>query len=356
MANPVLQQANDGAHLDRLREMMTRDDLITWRGLFAFVNLGGLILLDGIPGQSLTGFLDRGGRIEWVVGTDAITTVGALHRLRRFADLHRNVIVRTYKSQPGETLFHPKLSIFEFEDGTGAVLAGSSNLTAGGLRRNVEFSIALELGEHELAPWLDAYDDIATLEPHTSDILDVDIEEIAPPRIARRRPVARPVAQDAEPLEGERVLIRGVPLAGGRFAQLSQHARYVREFFGLDEDAEGIQYIQLQEVSPEGDFGPVETRPLVFADSNKNRRFEVSGLSRIAYPDEGVPLVVFTATDDDGQFWYFIRLPGQPGYNELQEYLNFEHGGDVLTPDQLRRISDQRTRAELVAVWNGFPE
>lgn len=355
MSVPILQRSNSGVHMEQFRAMLERTDLVRWRGLFAFATLDGLVLLEEEPDRSLRTFLDRGGEIDWVVGIDAVTTAGALTWLHALASEYVNsVTARVYKSQSGEFLFHPKLSIFEFTDGSGAVLVGSSNLTTGGQTRNVELSAWLELDAAGIAPWLRVHDDIASSQPQAVSISNIEIVEVAERRRTERR-AARAAAATVRVIEAEpeitveeRVLIRIVPRAGDRLEQVGIPADRVLDFFHLTPE-HGDRTVRLQRVEPDGRVGRVEVRPLVRSEINRNWRIEIEGLRDIAYPEEGRPLLVFVQVEEDF-FRYFIRLPGDPGHEELEQFAESVPGTGRGFPAVIA------ARDALLDVWTDFPE
>ena len=347
--------------------MLGRADLVAWRGLFAFATLDGLVLLEEDPQRSLGAFLGRGGKIDWVVGIDAVTTEGALIRLRQLAVNHTTAVtVRAYKSQPRESLFHPKLSIFEFASGDGAVLVGSSNLTVGGLSGNVELSGWIELDADGLSRWVHAHDEIANSQPHSAHVGDIDIEEVGRLRQQERQAMkavtatVRIVEAGSEPSNGsERVLIRIVPRAGKRYEQVGIPAAVMSEFFRL---APGVdRSVRLQRVEPDGVVGNVEVRALVRSLTNRNSRIEIEGLREVAYPDDGRPLLIFVQVED-GFFRYCIRLPGDPGHAVLERFAESEpaqhsgtardHRGSGRPPRPLARLPGMtRSRSGFGAQW-----
>lgn len=108
----------------------------------AFVKHSGLSLIE----RSLKACLANGGHVEFVVGLDFHTTDA--HSLRALSDLARsseNCQLFCYSDPSDEAAtYHPKLYLATRHSVLTAVV-GSSNLTQGGLRDNVEVNAVLRL-------------------------------------------------------------------------------------------------------------------------------------------------------------------------------------------------------------------
>lgn len=106
--------------------------------LVAFTNRRGL---RGAT-RALKEYQDSGGQVEFIVGIDLeVTDLEALHYLvREFPEAEKHVFC---VNNPG-IVFHPKVYLFEGASEVAAIM-GSSNLTAGGLLRNFEAGVCLEL-------------------------------------------------------------------------------------------------------------------------------------------------------------------------------------------------------------------
>jgi len=107
----------------------------------AFARYSGLRLIEPAIDRCLQG----GGEIEFVVGLDFRTRdAEALRALRAREEAGSRLRLYCY-SEPGEGggTYHPKLYLFEKETALTGII-GSSNLTEGGLRSNVEANVALD--------------------------------------------------------------------------------------------------------------------------------------------------------------------------------------------------------------------
>jgi HKD family nuclease len=89
----------------------------------------------------LVGLLKRGRQAELVIGISGygITDWESLRELLRLRDRYRNLTVRYYYNEG----FHPKLFIFELPGNEKSIVLGSSNLTGGGVGKNVEANVLL---------------------------------------------------------------------------------------------------------------------------------------------------------------------------------------------------------------------
>jgi hypothetical protein len=103
-------------------------------GAFAFLSAGGVQLF--LRDELFTTFLTRG-RFDLLVGVDAITDTAAIAALSAVCREHPNIGARVFLPSHPRSIFHPKVAWFDLGDG-GILITGSGNLTAGGLRWNIE--------------------------------------------------------------------------------------------------------------------------------------------------------------------------------------------------------------------------
>ncbi|RMD58717.1 NgoFVII family restriction endonuclease [Candidatus Parcubacteria bacterium] len=108
----------------------------------AFLSLSGVSIIE----RWLDDLLQRGGDAEFLVGLDFHTTAPEalrhLWRKQQQFDRYRLICFR------GKETYHPKLYLFREENGLQAIV-GSSNLTEGGLRANVEVNVMLDFPNAE---------------------------------------------------------------------------------------------------------------------------------------------------------------------------------------------------------------
>lgn len=111
----------------------------------AFVSTGGLALL----ASDFQRCLERHGYMEFLVGLDLSTTdPQALWTLYRMSQANPSVSLYCFSRLESGAIYHPKLYIAG-SDTTTAMIVGSSNLTEGGLRENVEVNVLIEADTDE---------------------------------------------------------------------------------------------------------------------------------------------------------------------------------------------------------------
>ncbi len=100
----------------------------------AFVSAQGLQLLE----PSIRRCLERAGYVEFLVGLDlSVTDPQALRTLHRWSQDYGNVACYCLTELGPSVVYHPKLYVFRAGEEVRFVV-GSSNLTEGGLRQNIE--------------------------------------------------------------------------------------------------------------------------------------------------------------------------------------------------------------------------
>jgi len=350
---PIAQNPGSGAHLNVIRQIIGDETVISWRALMAFASLDGVLLLHGEgPTSMIDDYVARRGSIDWIIGIDAITTVDALGELRRVQEAYPGQVrVRVFQS-PGRSLFHPKMQIFQTDDGEGIIVVGSSNLTRGGLINNGELSAITRLHGEEFARWVDVFEDVAGTGGAVQEITDELLARVSE-RQTRERPGVRirvpsPHRREVEPQVADAeapVLVQLVPRGGGRASQLGIQAQTMIDYFGLREGED--RTIQLQQVQPGAAPGQVEIRPLVFPDrSNRNRRIEVGGLPAVV-TEANRPIVVFHHLREN-HFRYLVLVPENDGYPQVREYL------DALPPGR-SMAHDIIAIDILLEIWPDYP-
>jgi hypothetical protein len=146
-----------------------------------------------------------------------------------------------------------------------------------------------------------------------------------------------------------RILIRYVPKAGGRTSQVHFTREIAEDYFHFVLDQQ--RTIRLQQMRPGSALGPVENRPLVYSEVNRNCRIEVSGARRLGehYPTSGQrPIIVFEEVQGD-LFRYLPLLPGDDGYAELDMYLDSLPKKGPALPSYITNLS------KLLQIWPGYP-
>lgn len=305
-----------------------------WTGMFAFASRAGVDSL--IVDPETQKFLKRS-TMSLLVGIDAVTNRGTLERLKELEEQHERLSVQVFWNKTGG-LFHPKVARFEYPNGSRSMIVGSGNLTPGGLRQNFEAFSVIRAAAGEV---LDISSWDRFLRDHAEDIRAIDEEALE--RAARnlirggggpggRRPRrdvepelgARPApvrageapASDLElPVGGtDRFLVAQVPEAGGRWHQLHLNKAVVEQFFRVLPNT--TQRAYLIECYQDGTFGEQEVRPCVYSTTNKNHKIEIGSHRGAAYPEQGLPIVVFRELQARS-FAYMLLMPGERGYDQM---------------------------------------
>lgn len=218
----------------------------------AFARYSGLRLIEPAIDKCLHG----GGEIEFVVGLDFRTTdAEALRALQAREEAGSRVRLYCY-SEPGETsgTYHPKLYLFEKEAGITGII-GSSNLTEGGLRSNVEVNVALDFDteseeasalrgiysqlKHQptrFAPdgdYISAYEQTlrrATAQAQRAE-LDDQVREAVTSVRRRERILPTPLAPGCVLGGWQKLVYQKLPLGEFRSSDLYQYAAEFHEFY-----------------------------------------------------------------------------------------------------------------------------
>jgi len=129
----------------------------------AFISVGGISLIEA----SLKECLRRGGSAEFLVGLDlSVTEPNALWTLFSMAKVESNLRCYCFTKLGPAAAYHPKLYIATSED-SATIVIGSSNLTAGGLGRNIEVNILIRADlEEEIVSDTYAVYDRLKFHPH----------------------------------------------------------------------------------------------------------------------------------------------------------------------------------------------
>lgn len=168
---------------------------------------------------------------------------------------------------------------------------------------------------------------------------------------AGRVPIRRKASDTSQPElpdMGRRILIRFVPRAGGRTSQVHFTREIAETYFHFVLGRP--RTIRLQRLQPGSAPGPIERRPLVYSESNRNCRIEVSGARQLGelYPASGQrPIIVFEEVEAD-LFRYMLLLPGDDGFAQLASHLDALPRGKALAFD----ITDLGTLQE---IWPDYP-
>lgn len=297
----------------------------TWRGMYAFATRGGVDQL--IEDPVVHDFMQRGGAIDLIVGIDAVTNRQTLERMQELEARHPTFQPRVFwHSTRG--LFHPKISHFGYPDGRKKLIAGSGNLTPGGLMHNFEGYSVVTGGRREA---LDLSSLDGFIARHAVDIRRIDQEAldraalnvmrpvagVPRPRVPQPRPAAIPAQLPVPAPQAvglDRVLVAEVPDAGGRWSQSHLNAAVIENYFRVTNLA--AQRVYLTHVDAGGVRGEEKVRQVVYSTANKNYKVEISAAKGKDYPAAGHPMLIFRERQVRC-FDYMLLMPGDAGYTAV---------------------------------------
>lgn len=330
-------------------------------GAFAFLSAGGVKLL--LKDEVFENFL-RQGQFELLVGVDAITDMAAMAALASVQYSFPTIATRVFVPTNPRSIFHPKIAWFDNGNG-GYLIAGSGNLTAGGLRWNIEAFAVQELDAPAMAAlraqW-DGYleltadnqlmpDDarvVALLQRNSAQRGAMSSAASAPEADGvekhssseDRANVQNEVQQDADKQHADQlpsigpdteILIAEIPRASKRWGQANFDQATFFGFFGASRTVQRRVY--LFHLRGDGTLGSQEVRPAVEVKS-RNYRIELVAAAGQEYPSDGRPIGVF-AKVGARTFVYMLLMPGDTGHIEILDLLGSAH---VAPAARLRRM------------------
>ena len=111
----------------------------------AFVSRQGLSLID----SSMNYICSKKANLEFLIGLDMRTTEPeALKYIYNLSKSHNNITLYCYSSIEQSSIYHPKLYILKGPKTITSII-GSSNLTAGGLKKNIEVNMVVTIDEQD---------------------------------------------------------------------------------------------------------------------------------------------------------------------------------------------------------------
>ena len=309
-------------------------------GAFAFVSAAGVQLL--LEDATFSTFLSRG-PVDVVLGIDAITKAKALTRLGTVAAANPSLSVQIFLHTRPNALFHPKLCWFSGPKG-GTLIAGSGNLTVGGLRGNWEAFTTERLGIAEVrsleAQWVAWKQKNQSVFRSPTDPLVISEAAKNVGWQSRKRAAdgERP-EPDAQPLEegvagfapDSLVLVAEIPRAANRWNQANFDKITFEGYFDAKVGAQ--RRIILRHVDSGGHLGQLESRPGV-AVASHNYRFELAAAAGQPYPTSGRPIGVFVK-QPSGLIVYRLLLPADPQYSKAAAVLAADWSGSAT---RMRRV------------------
>jgi HKD family nuclease len=379
----------------KLIDNLYQEDFNEFYLIAAYAKKSGVLRL--LP--YLESFRGRGGTITAIVGIDQFNT--SIEALRHLKGVCNNLYI--FHSESPTQTFHPKVYLFKNTNKAWFSI-GSSNLTGGGLFSNYEVNYYKELQlnipdqDEELRnisaiftqytditnPCCKVVDDALIDELSASGYIKSELElqrtfiagahrtgtgartgvgaerifgkeKFGAPRIENQATAAQGgiatnrievhTPQQLQDL-GNTVLMRHVPKAGDRSKQVHFNIDIKDHFFYLDFGTT----IQLQEIMADGRSKLIEDRVLVFSESNRNVRIEVSGAERLDehYPTNGNRPILLFRRISDTFFTYMLLLEDSQGYNSINQYLLTLPVGRSLP----YKITDE---AKLESLWQDCP-
>lgn len=338
-----IQDPSDGSSeylIDKLLEAC--GGALSGGGAFAFLSAGGVQLL--LRDASFAEFASQG-HFDLVVGADAITDTAAVAALDKARTASPNIDACVHLPAHPRSIFHPKLAWFRKPDG-GVLITGSGNLTAGGLRWNIEAFQVTELDTAGIdqieQQWAEyklrcAGSLLSTSDPRVIALLarnaerrkrmrqrgrddEAETEEIEAPELDIVPPEAEPLDVDAVPvaLDTSDVLVAEIPKSGNRWKQVNFDIGTFTNFFGASTKVARNAYFF--HVRTDGTVGPQEVRPAVTVAS-RNYRFELEAASGKIYPSNGRPIGVFVRIAAR-TFTYMLLMPNDAAYGPVLALLN----------------------------------
>ncbi|MDT3252278.1 phospholipase D family protein [Serratia sp. root2] len=305
-------------------------------GSFAFMSKGGVKLL--INDKIFTDFLGRS-KFELIVGVDAITDTSAANELNLIRSKYENLSVKAYLPDSARTIFHPKFIWFEKDSG-GVIITGSGNLTAGGLRWNVEAFDVNELINSEFNKIKEKWGRFLVCEPEKFH--DIDSQEVITllERNSERKKILKSLTVKKESSASDTidlnesvidvdaipnvvntmdVLVAEIPKSGSRWKQANFDAQNFINFFGASTEKNNVR-VYFFHVNDNGVIGEPEVRPAVTVSSH-NYRFELDAASDLPYPEDGRPLGIFVKIAVR-TFLYMLLMPGVKEHEEMKKLLD----------------------------------
>lgn len=319
-------------------------------GAFAFLSAGGVQLL--LKDEIFKDFLTRG-RFDLLVGVDAITDSAAIAALSTVRREYPSIGARVFVPSHHRSIFHPKVAWFDAGDG-GLLVTGSGNLTAGGLRWNIEAFAVERLDAHAMVELRARWDEYlaltaaSQLEPEDDRVIALLERNAARRRAMRQAGITEPGEADHESLRGAlvvtppgepgdlpalaaqpadelpaiepgtEILVAEIPRASNRWGQANFDQATFLRFFGASRTVQRRAYFF--HLRGDGTLGFQEVRPAVTVQS-RNYRFELEAANGLAYPTNGRPIGVF-AKMGARTFVYMLLMPTQPGHQEMSDLLD----------------------------------
>lgn len=306
-------------------------------GTYAFVSAEGIDLL--MNNSIFETFIGRG-HYELIIGMDDITNSNTLEAVKKYQNMYKNLSVRAFMHTTQSSVYHPKFSWFQCEEG-GYLITGSGNLTHKGLRRNREAYVLEKLTVNQIAEievqWKEW---IGSCKKYLLDIDDLRVIEKAEENRRKRyeniegnilsgqeKKRKKEVIEKRKAVECEdengawafskesAVLLAEIPVGRDRklkkWCQANFDIETLKTFFGTRPNAK--YEVILRCITNEGLMLNIEKRPVI-SKGSVNYCFELTPPKDTLYPEEGRPIGVFVKIAIR-TFLYMIIMPDD-GYHD----------------------------------------
>lgn len=365
--------------------------------MVAYAKLSGVYRL--LP--SLKDFKARNGKLRCIIGIDQQnTTYDALHILNTIVDE-----LYVFHSESFSQTFHVKCYWLTGTNKTWYAI-GSNNLTAGGLFSNYEMCVAKQVSGEDsiqivrnletifneyvanssccklvdsnlLSSLLDngyIVKELQLRKEHIQKLLtqrskspakerlfgkevfsapalpveySISLSNAAKPRESNQPSSSKQFMPSSEIIEEKDYLIRFVPAAGNRAKQVHFTIDLLQNYFMLNVG----DSVLFQEMSPSGTVGPLEHRQIVFSQTNKNVKIELSGaeILNTQYPTDLTkrPILVVKRVNSN-LFTYMLLMDGDNGYDSINSHLNSLPKGRSLA----YKVIDE---SSMFTLWDSCP-
>jgi len=294
--------------------------------VFSFASVGGARML--LNDDTFRHFM-AAHPFALTIGVDAVTTAQAITAISEAVRDFDSVNVSAFLHTRRGALFHPKMCWFSNADG-GIVVAGSGNLTLGGLRSNWEAYSIQTLDGMQFGQVRETWD--SWVARHESHLLPLDDDRVIAQAAEnnawanlgdRRSRGGRGGSEGGEttvqpPRRTNQVLIAEIPRSGNRWNQANFDLANYEGFFGARRGTQRRMVFQC--VTASGELGEIEVRPSV-AVASHNWRFELEAAAGLAYPRTGRPIGVFVRVAVR-TFRYMLVMPRTQGHRIASRILN----------------------------------
>lgn len=330
--------------LDILKEHFKEADEIYCA--FAFVTAKGASMLfeqEEDVNKSL-----KKAKVHLLVGMDAITDTKAIKKLSELCFEFKNFKVDVFLPRAGG-IFHPKFSWVK-KGKTGIVIAGSGNLTTGGLQNNYEAFTVSEAAQGEISILKKSWKKFLT---HNKDSLfSLDAEEVL--EAAKQNAKLKKVAKATRKSVGKKEHIVVLPKRDSAvFIEELTKGRGNKQrdvgTWAADNYFEETPPLFLTHVDDIGVCGSTEMRKIIPKGSS-NFAIDLNASQGIESEEGKMPIVIFIRTQPRTYLYHIIQH-GSAHYKTIHTYL--ENNG--IKKAKAWRLEKALSAKELKAIWPQAP-